>query len=118
MHVRPMTDQDRSEVAELIHVSINVWYQKHGRPRAFVGGPQVTEVYYDVYDAVSPGCAVVAENPRTGRIMGSCFYHPRRRHVSLGIMNVHPNYFGQGVARALLQRIIDVSGQMEKPLRL
>jgi predicted GNAT family acetyltransferase len=39
--------------------------------------------------------------------MGSCFYHPRRHHVALGIMNVHPNYFGQGVARALLQHIID-----------
>jgi GNAT superfamily N-acetyltransferase len=114
-----MMDRDRSEVAELIHVSINVWYQKHGRPRAFVGGPQVTEVYYEVYDALSPGCAVVAENPRTGRIMGSCFYHPRRRHVSLGIMNVHPNYFGQGVARALLQHIIAFTDEKGyKALRL
>jgi hypothetical protein len=48
MHLRAMTDADRSEVAELIYVSINVWYQKHGRPRVFQGGPQVTEVYYDV----------------------------------------------------------------------
>jgi GNAT superfamily N-acetyltransferase len=102
-----MTDADRSEVAELIYVSINTWYQKHGRPRLFLGGPQVTEVYYDVYSALNPGCSVVAESPRTGRIMGSCFYHPRRHHVSLGIMNVHPNYFGAGVARALLQHIID-----------
>src|SRR5437016_4464009 len=107
MHLRPMTDKDRAEVAELIYISINVWYQKHGRPRIFLGGPHVTEVYYDVYNALSPGCCVVAENPRTGRIMGSCFYHPRPHHVSLGIMNVHPNYFGQGVARALLQHIID-----------
>src|SRR5262249_29905834 len=28
-------------------------------------------------------------------------------HVSLGIMNVHPNYFGLGVGRALLGHIID-----------
>jgi len=108
-----MGDQDRFEVAELIYASLSAWYQKHGRPRAFVGGPQVTEVYYDVYNALSPGCSVVAENRRTGRIMGSCFYHPRRRHVSLGIMSVHPNYFGQGVSRALLQHIIDYADQHE-----
>jgi GNAT superfamily N-acetyltransferase len=119
MRLRPMNDKDRAEVAELIYVSINVWYQKHGRPRLFVGGPQVTEVYYDVYNALTPGCSVVAENPRTGRIMGSCFYHPRRHHVSLGIMNVHPNYFGQGVARALLGHIVDFTDQRGyKSLRL
>src|SRR5437879_6415910 len=119
MHLRPMTDTDRAEVAELIYVSINTWYQKHGRPRLFLGGPQVTEVYYDVYNALTPGCSVVAENSRSGRIMGSCFYHPRANHVSLGIMNVHPNYFGQGVARALLRHIIDYTERKGyKALRL
>jgi GNAT superfamily N-acetyltransferase len=39
--------------------------------------------------------------------MGSCFYHPREHHVSLGIMNVHPNYFGRGVGRALVDYIIE-----------
>src|SRR2546425_221976 len=107
MRVRPMTAEDRSEVAELIYVSVNYWYQTRGRPPLFSGGPQVTEVFYDVYDALEPGCAIVAEKIRTGRLMGSCFYHPRKHHVSLGIMNVHPNYFGAGAGRALLQYIID-----------
>jgi hypothetical protein len=85
----------------------------------FVGGPGVTEVFFDVYNALEPGCSVVAENPRTGRLMGSCFYHPRKHHVSLGIMNVHPNYFGLGVGRALLQHIIDYTDQHGyKALRL
>jgi GNAT superfamily N-acetyltransferase len=114
-----MAERDRYEVAELIYVSINVWYQKHGMAPIFVGGPRVTEVFYDVYNALEPGCAVVAENAATGRLMGSCFYHPRQHHVSLGIMNVHPNYFGQGVARALLQHIIDFTDQHGyKSLRL
>ena len=39
--------------------------------------------------------------------MASCFYHPREEHVGLGIMNVHPNYFGRGAGRALLSHIID-----------
>jgi len=111
MTLRTMSEADRSEVAELIYVSINVWYQTHGHPRIFQGGPRVTEVYYDVYNDLSPGCNVVAVNEQTGRLMGSCFYHPREHHVSLGIMNVHPNYFGCGVGGALLRHIIDYTDE-------
>jgi GNAT superfamily N-acetyltransferase len=114
-----MNPGDRYEAAELIYGSINVWYEKHGRPPLFAGGPRVTEVFYDVYNALAPGCNVVAEHPETGRLMGSCFYHPRKHHVSLGIMNVHPNYFGFGVGRALLQHIIDFTDSKGyKALRL
>jgi GNAT superfamily N-acetyltransferase len=113
-----MTPADRYEVAELIYGSINVWYEKHGRPPVFAGGPRVTEVFYDVYNALTPGCSVVAEHPDTGRLMGSCFYHPRKHHVSLGIMNVHPNHFGLGVGRSLLRHIIDFTDRQGKPLRL
>jgi GNAT superfamily N-acetyltransferase len=107
LRVRPMTAGDRSEVADLIYASINTWYRLHGLPQIFHGGPQVTDVFYEVYQALDPGCGVVAEDTRTGRLMGSCFYHPREHHVALGIMNVHPNYFGQGAGRALLQHIIE-----------
>jgi len=107
MRLRQMESEDRSEVAELIYVSINYWYQLHGMPKTFTAGPASTEVFFDVYEALDPGCGVVAQNERTGRLMGSCFFHPRPHHVSLGIMNVHPNYFGQGVGRALLEHIID-----------
>lgn len=117
--LRPITAEDRFEVAELIYCSINVWYQRHGLPPVFVGGPRVTEVFYDVYHALEPGCAVVAVNTATRRLMGSCFYHPRKHHVSLGIMNVHPNYFGMGVGHALLQYIIDFTERRgSKALRL
>jgi GNAT superfamily N-acetyltransferase len=119
MRLRAMTSDDRSEVAELIYISINHWYQTHGLPQIFRGGPEVTDIFYEVYEALDPGCNVVAENPRTGRLMGSCFYHPRKHHVSLGIMNVHPNYFGQGIGKALLQHIIDYTERSGyKALRL
>jgi len=118
LQIRPMQQDDRSEVAELIYISINHWYQLHGCPPIFQGGPAVTEVFYDVYESLDPGCGIVAENTRSGRLMGSCFYHPRPHHVSLGIMNVHPNHFGGGVGRVLLQFIIDLAGQQKKPLRL
>ncbi len=107
MNLRAMTSRDRSEIADLIYLSTNYWYQARGRAEVFRGGPDVADVFFEVYNALDAGCAVVAENAKTGRLMGSCFYHPRKHHVSLGIMNVHPNYFCQGVARILLQYIID-----------
>jgi hypothetical protein len=51
-------------------------------------------------------------------IVGSCFFHVRETHVSLGIMNVHPNYFGHGIAGRLLERIIDEAEARDLPLRL
>ena len=118
MQLRKMETNDRSEVADLICVSTNYWYQMHGREPIFPGGPADTAAFFDVYQALDPGYGVVAQSTRSGRLMGSCFFHPRPTHVSLGIMNVHPNYFGHGVARALLSHIIDYADRDEKPLRL
>lgn len=106
LRLRTATADDRIELAELICVSTNFWYQRRGGGPIFPGGPESTEIFVDVYEALDPGCCVVAENPATGRLMGSCFYHPRAWHVSLGIMNVHPNYFRKGVASALLKYIV------------
>src|SRR5262252_1206007 len=97
VRLRSMESKDASEVAELIYLSLNTWHQLHGRSPIFTGGPRVAEVFQEVYEALDPGCGVVAEEPRTRRLMGSCFFHPRKLHVALGIMNVHPNYFGKGV---------------------
>ena len=38
-------------------------------------------------------------------------------YVSLGIMNAHPNYFAQGVARGLLAHIIKVAEGLDTPIR-
>ena len=117
--LRPAKPDERFELAEMIYASINAWYQQRGFPAIFRGGPRVTEVFYDTYQALSPDANVVAVHPETGRLMGSCFYHPREHHVSLGIMTVHPNYFGQGVGGELLRHIIDFTDQGGYPaLRL
>jgi GNAT superfamily N-acetyltransferase len=113
MRIRAMEPADRIEVAELICVSTNYWYQSRAGPPVFAAGPESTEIFCDVYEALDPGCCVVAQNPGNGRLMGSCFYHPREHHVSLGIMNVHPNYFRQGVAAALLAYVLDYADRHE-----
>src|SRR4051794_30933687 len=116
--LRAMGDGDRNEVADLICVSTNYWYRASGRPAIFTAGPASCLLFCEVYEALDPGCCVVAEDLATGRLMGSCFYHPRETHVSLGIMNVHPNYFGRGVAGRLLRFVTDLADREGKPMRL
>jgi GNAT superfamily N-acetyltransferase len=116
--LRTMQPGDRLAVAELICLSTNAWYQAHGHGLIFPNGPETTELHFDVYHSLEGSSGWVAEDQRSGMIIGSCFQHIRPTHVSLGIMNVHPNHFGRGVARALLNRIIETARQEEKPLRL
>lgn len=118
VRLRAMERKDWAEVADLIYVSTNYWYETHGRPAIFRGGPSATMLFCEVYESLDPGCCVVAESTATGRLMGSCFYHPRETHVSLGIMNVHPNYAGMGIARRLLNEITGIADSMKLPVRL
>jgi hypothetical protein len=116
--LRRMETSDWTEVAELICVGTNYWYQTHGMRKIFGAGPESARLFCEVYEALDPGHCILAVDSATGRIMGSCFYHPRETHVSLGIMNVHPNYFGRSVARKLLNFVVHFSEQAKKPLRL
>lgn len=118
LKTRPMRPGDFDEVAELIYLSTNAWYERHLGHAAFSGKPEDCRVFCEVYEDLDPGFAVVVENSATGRIAGSCFYHPREMHVSLGILNVHPNYFGRGVAGRLLEVVVGFAQERELPLRL
>ena len=116
--LRPMNGTEWSAVADLIHSSTNGWYESHGRDPVFTCGPEDVELYCRVYEALDPGCCILAIDDSTQQILGSCFYHPRPTHVSLGIMNVHPDAFGHGVARRLLKFITDFAAQENNPVRL
>ena len=41
------------------------------------GRPETAALFFDVYDALDPGCGVVAVSIYSGRLAGSCFHHPR-----------------------------------------
>ena len=117
--LREISSEDQSEVSELIYASINAWYGLRGMGQPFQGSPLVTEVFYQVYNGIGTSRCVVAENSQTSRLMGSCFYHPRESHVGLGIMTVHPNYFGFGAGREMLKYICDFTDKKDyKALRL
>lgn len=116
--LRPMKPTDFDAVAELIFLSTNAWYREHIGHPIFQCRPEECRIFCEVYEDLDPGCGLVMVNDRTGAIAGSCFFHPRETHVSLGIMNVHPNYFGNGIAGRLLSRIIDETEALDLPLRL
>jgi len=118
IRLRAMRPDEFDAVAELICASTNVWYQKNRGFEIFSAGAASCRLFPETYEALDPGCCVVAEDAASGRLMGSCFYHPRRAHVSLGIMNVHPDFFGRGVASRLLKFITDFADGAGKPVRL
>lgn len=106
--LRSLEDTDISEHADLLYTAFNSWYWKHGWGKDYFGcKAQETSIFYDIYNDLTPGCSIAAFDNQTGRMMGSCFYHPREYHVSLGIMSVHPDYGGRGVGRQLVNHIID-----------
>ena len=116
--LRNMVPGDRDEIARLIYHSTNRYYVSIGHPPLFTGDELSAGVFFDVYERMDPGRGLVAVDRRSGRIIGSCFVHPRETHVSLGIRNVHPERFRQGVAKGLLQAIIGVARSAGRPLRL
>ncbi len=106
--LRPLCDDDIWDYADLLFSSFNAWWWKHGLGRDFYEcSPQDTAIFYQVYNDLTPGCSVAAIQRDTGRMMGACYYHPREFHVSLGIMAMHPNYVGYGIARAFVRYILD-----------
>ena len=115
---RSMRTDEWQKVAELIHDSTNSWYIASGKEPIFKGPPTDALLFCEVYEDLDPGCCLIAECEETGRIAGSCFYHPRNTHVSLGIMNVSPDFFGQGIARSLLTKIIQIADEQSLPVRL
>ncbi|MBC8101568.1 MAG: GNAT family N-acetyltransferase [Cytophagales bacterium] len=135
--LRALRPDEWSQVADLIHRSTNAWYVASGKAAIFTGDPADCELYPRVYEALDPGCCIVAvaaehaggtggsrgttetgRTRQTERIVGSCFYHPRATHFSIGIVNVHPDHFGRGIAHRMLHAVIEKADGENKPLRL
>lgn len=116
--LRVMTPADYEEVALLIRRSTNDWYQAHGRDAIFRGEPDECRIFCAVYEQIDLGCGLVVEEAGTRRIVGSCFYHPRPTHVSVGIVNTASECFGRGIARQMLTEVIRRADADGKPCRL
>jgi RimJ/RimL family protein N-acetyltransferase len=118
MWIRPLREDEWDRIAALIHVSTNTWYARHLNKRIFPEPPSVCRIFPEVYERLDPGFCWVAEEEASGRLMGSCFVHPRETHVSLGIMNADPYFAGRGVCRAILREICAFADARGLPVRL
>jgi ribosomal protein S18 acetylase RimI-like enzyme len=116
--LRRILPADRNEVARLIYHSTNAYYRGLGKGDIFQGDDLSAAVIVDVYAKIDPGQAYVAVDDNSQKIIGSCFVHPRETHVSLGILNVHPEHFGRGIASRLLKQIQKDAVAADKPVRL
>ncbi len=116
--IRAMLSSEAAKVAQLIFQSTNHWYKSKGFGAIFSGQPDDCLIFPDVYEDLDPGCCLIAIDNGTNAIIGSCFYHPRTSHMSLGIMNADPNSTRKGVGKALLNEIIGIAKCNDKPLRL
>lgn len=116
MRVRELSRNEWEQVAMMIHASTNAWYQSNLNRSIFdEDDSSGCLIFPEVYEALDPNCCLVAED-EDGSMMGSCFYHPRETHVSLGIMNAHPDHAGRGVAATLLAEVVRRAGNL--PVRL
>jgi len=113
-----MKPEEASDVAALIFHSTNHWYESHGHGKIFPGKPEDCSVFTDVYEDLDPGCCLVAIADEDHSFLGSCFYHPRETHMSLGIMNTSPQSSGKGIAKALLNAIVSKANTLDLPTRL
>lgn len=117
LELRLANASDRDEIAKLIQISTNRYYQERlGRPPIFDESALATTDFVDLYNALDGSNSLVCVEADT--IVGSCFYHERESHVSLGIMNAHPDHFGKGIAKLLLQHILSLAEKQNKPVRL
>lgn len=116
--LRRLRPEEWLSEAKLIAHSTNAWYIASGKSAIFTGAPTDCAVFCEVYEALDPGWCFVVEDRRTGELVGSCFVHPRPTHYSLGIVNTHPEFFGQGIARRLIEETIALAEEAGKPLRL
>ena len=116
--LRLMEEKDWDEVARLIHASLNVWYKKNRGFELVRGSWEKMLVFPRVYESLDPNCCILAVDSESGQIAGSCFFHPRPTHVSLGIMNVHPDFFDRKAAKLMLQYILDFAAKENKSVRL
>lgn len=114
MTIRELRSDEWDAVAELIFASTNAWYERNLNHGIFEGDPSVCRLFPEVYERLDPGCCLVAEDG--GTLIGSCFYHPRETHVAVGIVNVDAGTAGKGVARRMMEVVIDLAG--ERPVRL
>jgi GNAT superfamily N-acetyltransferase len=118
IRIETLQRDDWLVAAHLIFSSTNTWYRQNRNQEIFCCEPSSIQLFCEVYESLDPGCCLIARCLSSNQIVGSCFFHVRPTHVSLGIMNVHPKEFGRGIAKALVGEIVKIAERRNLPVRL
>lgn len=114
----PLTAADREPIARLLHRSLVDWYESHlGQGSRFGDRYDPFTLFPDVYEALDPGETVTAR-AANGEIVGVCFSHEREIHVSVGIVATSPDVAGRGIAKKMMQLVMEKAHRLGKPVRL
>jgi len=106
------------EAAELIHASTNAWYLKNTGRVAFGCEPSGCRLFPDTYNALDSGQCITATDDATGKLIGTCYLHPRETHIGVGIVNTAPDVATAGVASMMLREACAIADASGLPLRL
>lgn len=117
--LRPLVPADHDATASLLHRSLVHWYESRLRQGARFGAhAEPFRLFPEVYAALDPGEAIAACDAATGVLLGVCFVHPRPTHIAVGIVATAPEAQGRGVARAMLEPVLEQARRTVRPARL
>lgn len=115
----PLSAADHEAVARLLHRALVHWYESRLRQGARFGDSHEPFLLFpQVYEALDPGQTVTARDSQTGEVLGVCFSHERETHVSVGIVATSPESGGRGLARQMMETVLEKARSLGKPARL
>jgi hypothetical protein len=106
------------EAAALIHASTNAWYLKNTGRVAFGCEPNGCRLFPDTYHALDAGQCITATDDATGKLIGTCYLHPRETHIGVGIVNTASDVASAGVASQMIREACAIADASGLPLRL
>ena len=118
MNILPLPNGGHQQIASLIHRALVAWYEARLRQGGRFGtSAEPFLLFPAVYEALDPGQAVAAYGD-DGALWGVCFIHERETHLALGIVATEPDCAGRGVARAMVEVVLERARLAGKPVRL
>lgn len=102
--IQPFQPEHLSQAGAVLEKSFGDLYARHGlaSSRGAGWGPGLLAPYLNL----DPGWGVVALVD--GRVVGSCFAHPRGGTAAIGPMSVDPEYQGQKIGRQILESLLEM----------
>ena len=95
------------------------WYESRlGQGARFGDSHEPFLLFPEVYEALDPGECMAARDAQSQELLGVCFSHERETHVAVGIVATAPQSGGRGVARKMMEAVLEKARRLGKPVRL